>query len=234
MRLDRRKTLTLLGGAGVAAWAAPQVLSIPAAAAASCACSDGGANLVRNPVPTGYTPNALTNAEYDPNVPVGTAPGAVPDQWTTTNGFRVITYGSIDYPATAPTGGSDVLFSGSLDAGSASPGTATQDWALASDCFPEIDAGTITYDMSAYLGGASGEADTMQFDTEFLDAATSVVGTATLGPTAASAGFTLHTTSGTIPATTRSLRFTLTATKLGPAHARNTASAALLEFVLCG
>ena len=233
----RREALAVFGVAGAGAWTVPSILTVAGAGSGSQPPPDPcllcGTNLVGNPSATDYAPDAITHAEYDPNVGgVGAAPPATPDGWTTTDGFRVVTYGSVEYPATPPPDAGDVLFSGSLDSGSASPGTATRT-ALVGACAEEIDTGTVPYAMSAYLGGASTYGDTMTFTAEFRNAADASVGTAVLGPVAASSGFDLHSTSGVVPVSTRSIVFTLTATKVEPTHARNTAAADLLSFSIC-
>lgn len=233
----RREAVTVLGATGALAWTAPSIVTVAGAGTGSVTppdpCALCGTNLVGNASGESYAPDAVAHAQYDPNlVGVGTAPPATPDGWTTTNGFRVVTYGSAEYPATAPPGGGTVMFSGSLDSGSVSPGTASRT-ALVGACAAEIDAGTVAYSMSAYLGGASTYGDTMAFTAEFRDGADASLGTASLGPVAATSGFTLQSTAGTVPAQTRSIVFTLTATKVEPEHARTTAAADLLAFTIC-
>jgi hypothetical protein len=233
----RRDALTLLGATGAVAWTAPSIVSVAGAGTGSVTppdpCALCGTNLVGNASGESYAPDAVAHAQYDPNlVGVGTAPPATPDGWTTTNGFRVVTYGSTEYPATAPSGAGTVMFSGSLDGGSASPGTASRT-ALVGACATEIDTGTVAYSMSAHLGGASTYGDTMTFTAAFRDAADGVLSTASLGPVAATSGFGSHSTVGTVPPQTRSVVFTLTATRVEPSHPRTTAAADLLSFTIC-
>lgn len=230
MAMERRTALKRLGSAGVVAWVAPSIVSVESAAAASAPCTLCGTNLVMNASAEVYEPDDPANASFDPNIMVGTAPGAVPVQWATSNGFRVITYGSAQYPATAPSGGGSVMFAGSNAAGSASPGTAVQTVPVG-ECADQIDGGGLAYTLSGTLGGTSGEADTMTFSAAFLDGALATISSATLGPVAATT-FTSSSTSGTVPTGTRFVRFELTATKVG-SHTRNTAAADLLGFVLC-
>ncbi len=82
----------------------------------------------------------------------------------------------------------------------------------------EIDTGTDSYTLSAWLGGYSSQADNVGLVATFLNACGTSLGTATLAPvTPAERGdqteLLQETASGTVPSGTTSVKFVLTYTR---------------------
>lgn len=140
-------------------------------------------------------------------------------EWATANGFVIEAYGAEFRPsqaAGAAIGGGTNVFAGGSDANSSS---ATQVVDV-SGAAAEIDAGSVTAQLSAYLGGIDDEADYATVAADFLPAAADTpLGTTTIGPvTAADRGnqtaLLQRTGTAPLPVGTRRIRVTITATRL--------------------
>lgn len=239
----RRRTLLARLAAGTAvAWAAPQLVTMPVAAAASSCetCANLSAVAIPNPSAESVVPG--TDPGCDPTL-ASCTPG-LPEFWTVSNGLRVVSYGIGGYAPTAPSGAGSNFFSGPWDSGSASPATAeTNAVPLDALCATAIDAGEVPYRFSAYLGGYATVADEMTVTAEFLQAgeiAFLPAQTATLGPVTAAqrnnATVLLPVEAcGIVPPLSRFVRVTLTATKITPVttEPRNTAYADLVALEIC-
>jgi uncharacterized protein (TIGR03437 family) len=136
--------------------------------------------------------------------------------WTTTANFTAIVYGLTEFPTLADAqriGGGTNLFYGGYNTASS---TATQSVEVADEA-SGIDAGQRTAQLQGYLGGYQPEGDNAQVRAEFLNASGTVLGSAlTLGP--ATGSLQLLTTSGAVPAGTRSIRVTLLSTRVGGSY----------------
>lgn len=247
--LSRRRAIATLAGATGAAWVAPTVVSTGTALAAS-GCGLCAANLIACPGgPALVTPGCFEgDPTQDPNPPAiaGPPPVLKDPPWSVTNGLRVCDYGHTQMPSSTdltplPPAGSvgPNLFCGSFSSG-ASPAQAEQTYTF-TQCLADIDAGTLRYTLSAYLGGNPAVPTTAELTATFLPATgTTPLGSATLGPFDSAEVPPLpdtllrqYTATGTLPALTRRVRFTLTFAYPGATPARNTACADLLSFTVC-
>lgn len=166
-----------------------------------------GANLITNPgadeggaAPTGYEV-----------VPV---PG-----WTTTGEFTVVSYATGGgFPTAADPGPPDRgpnFFAGGPSGQSNSASQVID----VSSAAASLDAGGVTYALTGYLGGFLLQEDNAVVTATFMSASAAVLGTATIGPVTAAdrngqTGLLPRETGGTVPAGTRSIRVTITATRL--------------------
>jgi len=81
-----------------------------------------------------------------------------------------------------------------------------------------IDAGGASFDLSAYLGGFSSQGDNARLTVTFLDGASAVLGSATIGPVspadrAGATGLLWQETTGSVPVNTRSATIELLLTR---------------------
>lgn len=102
--------------------------------------------------------------------------------------------------------------------GPGNPGsTAVQDIDVAAAA-PQIDAGTVSFAFSGWLGGIGGQNDNMKITAQFMSWSGSVLGTSTLGPVMDSdrggvSELLQRSQSGKVPAGTRMVRVTMTSTR---------------------
>jgi hypothetical protein len=153
-----------------------------------------------------------------------TAPVPIPG-WATTTNFTEHTYdaaGSTAFPdvnASAAISGGSQFFAGGPDNGSGNTvETATQNIDVSSAA-TEIDAGGVSATLSADLGGFATQTDNAGVTATFLGSDGQKLGTLTIGPVTAADrnGVTEslpRTGSATLPASTRTIRVVITATKV--------------------
>jgi hypothetical protein len=144
-------------------------------------------------------------------------PVATPS-WTVGGEATALQYGaSGGYPQATDPGpanrGNNLFAGGANDATS----TLTQTISLAAYA-AAIDAGHVTFTLSAYLGGFEGQEDNAVLSVSFQNGTTEV-GTGHVGPVTAAdrgsvTGLLARTATGAVPAGTRSAVVTLTATRL--------------------
>ncbi|HEX3468478.1 MAG TPA: hypothetical protein VHT05_10400 [Candidatus Elarobacter sp.] len=180
-------------------------LFVPIATTGALAAGLFGTNLVVN-----------GNAEAGPGAPSN---GQVmkPPGWTTTGQFTAVQYGASggfpDKTSPGPADRGKNFFAG----GNAPVSTATQSISLAAAA-AAIDAGSVKYTMSAWLGGYSGQDDNAKIMLIFKGAGGASLGQDQLGPVVAAdrkgaTGFVVKTSSDTVPKGARSATVTLTMTR---------------------
>lgn len=160
------------------------------------------------------------NAESGPGVPRSSTALYVPG-WSTADSASVAPYGGTGWIGLTDYGPADRgvnLFCG--------PGSAYQDIDV-SPAAALIDAGQVTYQMSAWLGGIAGTSPTLTY-TFFNWSGTQVGTTATLGPiTRPGAGLFEVSNSGTLPSGTRRVHIAVN-------YAANYYAADDISFTLAG
>ncbi len=105
-----------------------------------------------------------------------------PTGWTTTGNFTVIQYGSEGVALSSATPGPPFPGSNFFAGGpSNAQSSATQTVNVSAEA-AAIDAGTLTYNLSGWLGGYSSQNDNATLTATFEGATGSVLGTATIGP----------------------------------------------------
>jgi hypothetical protein len=201
----------------VAALVVGGLLAVNAGATARAAVPSG--NLIVNggaEVGTGSSDSATT------------APAPIPG-WTTTANFTEHTYdaaGSANFPdanaSAAIAGGTQFFAGGPANGAGNSVETATQTVDVSPGA-AEIDAGGVVATLSADLGGFASQEDQAQVAATFLGAAAQQLGDLTIGPVTAedrgdTTKFLPRTGTITVPAGTRAIRVTMTATKLDGAY----------------
>jgi hypothetical protein len=143
---------------------------------------------------------------------IGGTIGPVTD-WTTTGQFTVITYNNnTGYPTNAdpgPVNRGNNFFGG----GGGNSSSGSQLITLAPG-FTEIDAGSVSFDLSGFLGGFSTDNDNAALTAVFRDASNTGLGTFSIGPVSAIdrsnvTGLFARSTSGTVPIGTRNILLTL-------------------------
>ncbi len=162
-----------------------------------------GTNLIQNP---GAEQSTGTDCLAATSVP----------GWTITGPASVCKYGPVEIPATAP-GPPDRglnFFSGGPDNGSSSLSQRIDVSANASG----IDAGTVTYALSGWLGGWADQDDNATLTVTFRNASNGALGTAHIGPVNSSergfaSGMVQKTAAGSVPAGTRNLDVVLLFTR---------------------
>jgi hypothetical protein len=171
----------------------------------------GGGNPVRIPL---VNPDAETGACL-----TTTGTGHTPPGWTLTNSPEQICYGAsggfptaAQGPSTPDTGGA-AFFDGGQSASAAMAQTVDVSSSAAA-----IDAGTLPYLLSGWLGGFSNQNDRAGVVATFRSGSGTSLGTATLAPvTAAQRGnatkLLRETAAGTVPVGTRSILVTVTFTR---------------------
>ncbi len=158
-----------------------------------------------------------TNLIANPGAEAGL--GMVVPGWTTTGGFRSAAYGSTgSLPGPSSPGPADRganFFAGGVG-GFGSTATAVQlvDLSSFAGLGALVDAGSVSYDLSAYLGGFSTQNDRMTLTAAFLNAGSNTVGSVVLGPVTDVdrgdvTGLLLRSAAGALPTGTRSVRLTL-------------------------
>lgn len=233
---SRRRLLASAAVLGAATWAAPSIVSMDAVAAASCStcAGDPATNFVPNP--NADTVAFGTDPDYDPVAMIGAPPPGVPLLWSTTNGFRVLSYATASangqYPTSPPSGTNPHLFTGPIGA-ALSPATASTARAPLG-CVDEISLGDVPFTLSGSF--AAIDSDTIELRAAFYTAGDVLISTATVGPiTTSTVAWEHASTTGSVPADAASVQFTLVATKgAGNTSDYNHGAAAELAFVLCG
>ncbi len=180
-----------------------------------------GSNLIQN-----------SGAEQGPGSDDCSVASSVPG-WTINGNVAICKYGPAEIEATAP-GPPDRgvnFFSGGPDNTSSN---LTQRIDVSSSA-AAIDAGTLPYTLSGWLGGWNGQDDNATLTVTFRNASNGPLGTAHIGPVNSDErpfgnGFVQKTASGTIPAGTRSLDLILLFTRASGAY--NDGAADNLSFVL--
>jgi hypothetical protein len=159
--------------------------------------------------------NLIVNGDAEANV--GNNDGSqipVVTGWNPTGQFTVITYNNPNgFPINSDPGPA-IRGNNFFGGGYASTSTASQIITL-SPGFTEIDAGDVTFDLSAFLGGYLSDNDNAALSAVFRDASNTGLGTFTLGPVLATdrnnlTGLLERSTSGAVPIGTRNILLTLT------------------------
>jgi hypothetical protein len=145
-----------------------------------------------------------------------------PTGWTTAGEFTTVQYGASGGFPTKTTAGPTDRGKNFFGGGNAKVSTATQTVSLA-DAAQQIDAGTVTYTLSGWLGGYESQGDTAEVAVTFLDAAGAKLTNGQIGPvTAADRKSKLEllqrTASGAVPAHARSAQVVITATRTDGAY----------------
>ncbi|MCC9305802.1 alkaline phosphatase family protein [Kitasatospora sp. RB6PN24] len=169
---------------------------------------------------TGTGPNLVVNggAEQGEGTLDGVDTNTVPG-WKVTGLLNSVAYGATggegvgDYPKLTTPGPVDRgqnFFSGG--GGGVSTGTQTADVSAAAK---QIDTGSVTYNLTAWLGGSGSVTDNAGVTSTFLDAKGKVLGTASLTPVTPqlrnnTTELTPEQSLGKVPARTRSIRTVLT------------------------
>lgn len=147
------------------------------------------------------------DAEADAGSANGSAIGPVTG-FSTTGNFTVVIYGpGFGFPLPTDPGPADRglnFFAGGPNIASSS---ASQHIDLAAGAGP-IDSGTVSFDLSAYLGGFGSQRDNAVLTLQFLDAGSSLLASAAIGPVTNvdrgnQSGLLLREASGLVPAGTR-------------------------------
>jgi uncharacterized protein (TIGR03437 family) len=180
-------------------------------------------------------PNAETPAVADPSL-ANDATVDVPG-WNRIGRFTINPYGSSDADLDAstpgpPDAGSFYFYGGPNNALS----SASQDIDVSSAAVP-VDAATITYALSGWLGGLGGQNDNCVLGLQFQDWNGNVLGSTSLGPVSDAdrnglSELLLLKTTGNIPPGTRILHVTLTMTRTDGSD--NDGLADSLSLVLTG
>jgi hypothetical protein len=187
----------------------------------ACAALTLVAAPVRAQAPSGsavFGTNLIVNgdAESDTGAP-SNSQIVKPTGWTTTGQFTAVQYGaSGGFPDTTSPGPPDRgknFFAG----GNVAKSTATQTIDLSSAA-SAIDAGSVTYALTGWLGGFAGQTDHADVVVSFLSGTGGTLGAAHIGPVTPAdrhgvTGFVKRTASGSVPAHTRSARVVITATR---------------------
>jgi uncharacterized protein (TIGR03437 family) len=174
-----------------------------------------GVNLIVNPgadASPGLNDNSTTATSAD-------LPGWVRSAYVTADSYQGDTGGDL-YQATGvpPDAASNYFYGGETVVDSSNPiGTAYQDIDVSSAA-SLIDAGTLPYALSGWLGGYSSQDDNFVLTVQFESWKGTVLGTATLGPVLAAdrndvSELLFKSTSGNVPAGTRLVNVSLTITR---------------------
>jgi serine/threonine protein kinase len=180
--------------------------------------------------------NLIVNGNAEMNTGAANSTTVVPPSgWTSTLGFTVLQYGTPNFPQSTDPGPADRgsnFFAGGPSAVNGQSvnnarTTASQDIDVSSVAVL-LDAGTVSYTLSGYLGGYTlpgprvqgTQEDNAACLLEFLSTTNTVLGQYQIGPvTAADRGYRTglleRQVSGTVPAGTRHIRVTLIMTKQG-------------------
>jgi hypothetical protein len=171
-------------------------------------------------------PNLVVNGDAETGVASDSGAVVPTAGWTTTAGqFTEVLYSSSGFPGTdfaAKIGGGKNFFAGGPDPDNGIS-SATQLVSVASYA-GAIDAGTEPVTLSALIGGYATQNDNATISATFLDANNAPIGTALgIGPvdSTARAGITTllpETSSGTVPAGTRSISLSIVMTRTDGAY----------------
>ncbi len=155
--------------------------------------------------------------------------------WTATGNATVVLWGTGGgFPVASDAGPSDRgenFFSGGPNQ---TPTAQTQTVDVSADAVG-IDAGTMGYTLSGYLGGYSGQDDNATLTAEFFSQAAQSLGVKTIGPVSAldrntNTGLLERSAVGTVPVGTRSITFTVTFTRTAGSY--NDGYADSLSFIM--
>jgi hypothetical protein len=138
--------------------------------------------------------------------------------WETANGFVIEQYGAANRPSAAvgaSIGGGANVFAGGSEA---TVSTARQTVDVSSSA-SDIDAGTVAVTLSGYLGGLDDENDYAEVTAEYQGANAQALGQLKIGPVTAAdrankTALLSRMANGTVPAGTRRIRVTITATRV--------------------
>ena len=167
-----------------------------------------------------FDQNLIVNgdAEASAGSNAGSAAASVPG-FTIGGTFSVTTYGaSGGFPTASDPGPASRGLN--FFAGGPSAGVSTaEQFVDVSSGASFIDLGSTTFDLSAYLGGFSSQRDNATLQISFLDGASAVLGTASLGPVSPAdrgslTGLLARSTTGIVPVGTRSVDILLTLTRV--------------------
>lgn len=187
---------------------------------------------------TSYGTNLITNGDAENDFGANDAVSVVkPTGWTTTGAFSVVRYGAKgDFPDDSTQGsvnGGQNFFAG----GDAAVSTASQTVSLAPYA-ADIDAGRVTYALSAKLGGWGSLQDRASVTVTFKDAQGAALGTATIGPVEAqerllNTALVAEQQSGSVPAKTRTAAVDIVLKRAG-SSGYNHAFADSVSLILSG
>ena len=148
----------------------------------------------------------------------GRTPVVIPDWTGTTGGTTVVAYGNTTggWPEPDDPGPEErgvQLFTG----GNHGVSEMTQTASVGEFATP-IDGGSIGYELSGFLGGFGGQGDRAMLTAIFLDGVGDELDRGSIGPVTAAdrgsaTGLLFRSTTGSVPAGTRSIRFVLTQTR---------------------
>jgi hypothetical protein len=179
----------------------------------------GGAPICNVPPPaTGPGANLIVNGDAEAAVGSTDGTAVCTPGWTATGEATTIQYNATGYLASTdpgpPSRGNNFFAGGDNDALS----SLTQTVDVSADA-TAIDAAQVTYVLSGYLGGYDIQEDAAALQITFQSATAAALGTASIGPVTAEdrnnvTGLYLRTTTGSVPAGTRSIQVTLTMTRV--------------------
>ncbi len=141
--------------------------------------------------------------------------------WTTVNSFTALSYSNGGgYPTATdpgPVNRGNVFFTGGLDGSS----SGSQIISLLPG-FSEIDAGNVSFGLSAFLGGYFDQEDNATLSAVFRNGSGTGLGTFSIGPVLAAdrnnlTGLLARSTTGVVPTGTRDILVTLTMSRLAGA-----------------
>jgi len=169
--------------------------------------------------PAAYGTNLVVNGDAESELGAPDNNHVVkPRGWETTGQFTAVQYGASGGFADLKSPGPDNRGKSLFEGGNAPISTAKQTIALGA-LAADIDAGTVTYDFSAWIGGWESQDDHAVVSVKFRDAAGKTLATSTLGPVTASARGSItsllrRSHQGTIPKGTRSALVSIVITRI--------------------
>jgi len=155
--------------------------------------------------------------------------------WTTRSNFTQVAYGSTGFPSlqvSAAFGGGEAFFAG----GPANASSRAVQRIDVTGAAPEIDAGELTATLGAHLGGVADQDDAARVEARFVNADENNLGAGvSVGPVLAAerggqTGLIAKSASAPVPAGTREIVVTVTATRTGGSY--NDGYADLLSLTL--
>jgi hypothetical protein len=164
---------------------------------------DGGITCTGTP-----SANLIVNGDAESGTGSTDATPVTTPGWTSAGEATALEYGSGGYPALTDPGPTDrgvnLFIGGYMDAMS----SLTQTIDLSADA-AQIDASAVTYALSGWLGGYAGQEDYATLTVTFQDGTGTALGTGTIGPVTAEdrsdvTGLLARSTTGSVPAGTRS------------------------------
>lgn len=182
-------------------------------ALAACGSSSSNKTPSQPGSPNGQSDNLIVNGDAEAAVgSAGGDPVATPP-WVSTGEATAIQYGSGGYPDASegpPDPGMNFFAGGENDAMSS-----LEQLVDVTQYTTAIDAGSVTYILSGWLGGYSDQGDNATLAVTFEDATGTPLGTATIGPVTetdrmGTTGFLQETMDGSVPKGTRSVDVLLT------------------------